>query len=249
MKLWISYSAYFEPLGDAEVGRLARAMIEYKSHGVEPKFSGNERFVWPAIKRDIDEAERIKTEFQQKQSDNGAKGGRPQKPKKPNPFSENPKNPSLFPETQKSQGLRTKDKGQRTTDKGQSTTVVVDNAREDDGTGEVFRRFMDEIHPTPSQSCIDEIRGYVEEMGADCVLRAIDIAIDNKVPKWTYIRAVLQDKLREGVRSLADWDALEEKRAEASARGGAAQMQRAPERKSFAAIAAEIEAELKGGGG
>ncbi len=122
-----------------------------------------------------------------------------------------------------------------------------DNAREDDGTGEVFRRFMDEIHPTPSQSCIDEIRGYIEEMGADCVLRAIDIAIDNKVPKWTYIRAVLQDKLREGVRSLANWDALEERRAETSARSGATQTQRAPERKSFAEIAAELEDKLKAG--
>ena len=56
VKLWLSYEAYFQPLSDAEVGRLARAMLQFKSHGVEPVFSGNERFVWPAIKRDLEEA-------------------------------------------------------------------------------------------------------------------------------------------------------------------------------------------------
>lgn len=53
VKLWLSYEAYFQPLGDAEVGRLVLGMMKYKSQGVEPVFAGNERFVWPAIKADI----------------------------------------------------------------------------------------------------------------------------------------------------------------------------------------------------
>ena len=55
IKLWDSYSSYFEPLGAAEVGRLVLAMMKYKSSGVEPEFSGSEKFIWPAIRRDIDE--------------------------------------------------------------------------------------------------------------------------------------------------------------------------------------------------
>ena len=55
VKLWISYSAYFQPLSDSEVGRLVRAMLEYQASGTEPEFRGNERFVWPAIKMVIDE--------------------------------------------------------------------------------------------------------------------------------------------------------------------------------------------------
>lgn len=31
IKLWDSYESYFEPLSDAEVGRLVRAMMKYKS--------------------------------------------------------------------------------------------------------------------------------------------------------------------------------------------------------------------------
>lgn len=55
VKLWVSYESYFEPFSDVEVGRLVRAMIRYMSSGEEPSFSGNERFVWPAIRRDIDD--------------------------------------------------------------------------------------------------------------------------------------------------------------------------------------------------
>ena len=101
VKLWVSYEAYFEPLGDAEVGRLARAMIEYKSSGAAPKFSGNERFVWPAIKRDIDNAIAAQQGLSQTRADSGKLGGRP---KKPNAFSEKQKNQMVFEESKKSYG-------------------------------------------------------------------------------------------------------------------------------------------------
>ena len=101
VKLWVSYEAYFEPLGDAEVGRLTRAMIEYKSSGAAPKFSGNERFVWPAIKRDIDNAIAAQQELSQTRADSGKLGGRP---KKPNAFDEKQKNQMVFEESKKSYG-------------------------------------------------------------------------------------------------------------------------------------------------
>lgn len=56
VKLWMSYESYFEPYSDGEVGRLVLAMMKYRASGVEPEFNGNERYVWPAIKRDIDES-------------------------------------------------------------------------------------------------------------------------------------------------------------------------------------------------
>ena len=96
VKLWISYEAYFEPLSAAEVGRLALAMMKYKSQGVEPVFSGNERFVWPAIRRDIDAQTEAQENTAERNRANGAMGGRPknpEKPKKTSGFSENPKNP------------------------------------------------------------------------------------------------------------------------------------------------------------
>ena len=112
VKLWLSYEAYFQPLGDAEVGRLVLGMMKYKSTGTEPVFNGNERFVWPAIKRDIDEAKAAQERFEEKQRDNGKKGGRPSKTQA---FSEKPtetqKTQAFSEKNQKSQGQRTRDKG------------------------------------------------------------------------------------------------------------------------------------------
>ena len=73
IKLWDSYESYFEPLSDAEVGRLVRAMMKYKSLGVEPEFNGNERFTWPAIKKELDED----AAYTKKKSDIGKLGGAP----------------------------------------------------------------------------------------------------------------------------------------------------------------------------
>ncbi len=95
----------FEPLDDAEVGRLIRCMMEYKNGG-DPHPEGNERFVWPSIRRDIDQSRAAYESECDRQRKNGAKGGRPpkeEKPKKPSGFSENPKNPVVFSETQKTQ--------------------------------------------------------------------------------------------------------------------------------------------------
>ena len=54
IKIWDTYESYFEPLSAAEVGRLVLAMMKYKSSGTDPELIGNERYVWPAVKRDLD---------------------------------------------------------------------------------------------------------------------------------------------------------------------------------------------------
>lgn len=95
VKLWLSYADYFDSYSDVEVGRLVRAMIEYRASGEGPKFNGNERFVWPAIKRDIDESIEAEKAISDRNQQNGKLGGRPKK---------NPENPLGFSETQKSQG-------------------------------------------------------------------------------------------------------------------------------------------------
>lgn len=45
---------WLEPYGDAERGRLLTAMLGYSATGEEQKLSGNEKYIWPAIKSKID---------------------------------------------------------------------------------------------------------------------------------------------------------------------------------------------------
>lgn len=77
-----SYLETIEQLSDAERGRLFTACLLYSKTGEAPKLSGNERFVFPAIRSQIDRDRRSYDEYTQKQSRNarqrwsacGAKG-------------------------------------------------------------------------------------------------------------------------------------------------------------------------------
>lgn len=71
VKLWLSYDDHFREYDDASVGALIRAMIAYKRDHEEPLFSGPERFVWQALKADIDAQEALS----QARSEAGRKGG------------------------------------------------------------------------------------------------------------------------------------------------------------------------------
>ena len=54
LKVFTDFAGCLEPLNQAEVGRLFLAMLSYAADGTEPELSGNERFIWPAAKMNID---------------------------------------------------------------------------------------------------------------------------------------------------------------------------------------------------
>ena len=54
LKVFVDFAEKIEFLGDAERGRLFKAMLEYASSGAEPDLRGNERFIWPTAKSEID---------------------------------------------------------------------------------------------------------------------------------------------------------------------------------------------------
>ena len=75
-----SYLEAMEPLNDAERGRLFTACLTYSMTGEVMELRGNERFVFHCLKSQIDRDAEKYNLFCQKQAENGAKGGRPQKP-------------------------------------------------------------------------------------------------------------------------------------------------------------------------
>lgn len=76
----------------------------------------------------------------------------------------------------------------------------------------VISDYLNRINPAASQNTLDELKAYAESMGPEVCKRAFDIALDSKKATWPYIRAILQDKLARGVKCLADWDAIENRR-------------------------------------
>ena len=75
--LYASYLESLAPYSDAERGRLFTAMLSYAQTGQEPVFDGNERFLWPTLKSQIDRDAAAYQERREKNQINGRKGGRP----------------------------------------------------------------------------------------------------------------------------------------------------------------------------
>lgn len=68
--LYHSYLKSVEPLNDAERGRLFTACLTYSMTGAEPDLRGNERFVWPTIREQIDRDTKKYSYFCKKQQEN-----------------------------------------------------------------------------------------------------------------------------------------------------------------------------------
>lgn len=68
--LYHSYLKSVEPLNDAERGRLFTACLTYSMTGAELDLRGNERFVWPTIREQIDRDTKKYSDFCKKQQEN-----------------------------------------------------------------------------------------------------------------------------------------------------------------------------------
>lgn len=94
IKLFVDYLDAIEPLGDAERGRLFTSLLLYAKTGAVPQLGGNERFLFPMMKAQIDRDITIFDEVSKARSEAGKLGGRPKnqtKAKKAIAFSESKK--------------------------------------------------------------------------------------------------------------------------------------------------------------
>ncbi len=94
IKLFVDYLDAIEPLGDAERGRLFTSLLEYARDGEAPQLCGNERFLFPMMRAQIDRDNKALEELVEIRSQAGKMGGRPKKQtkaKKANGFCESKK--------------------------------------------------------------------------------------------------------------------------------------------------------------
>lgn len=133
--LYHSYLSALDNLNDAECGRLLRSCLNYSATGASPELSGNERFLWPMFKDQIDRDDAKHAAYLQKQRTNGAKGGRPPKAavceEKPMGFLGFEKNPTVSEKSHesksesKSESKERQEKESPPTEKGHSVEKAV----------------------------------------------------------------------------------------------------------------------------
>lgn len=175
VKLWLSYRSYFEAYSAAEVGRLVLAAMDYRESGAEPEFSGSERFIWPAIRRDIDESVAAQKAISASRSEAGKQGGRPES-EKANAFDESnekQKKQMLSEESKKSYGQRTKEKD-KDKDKDSILSPLPPTLRESVEKWVAYKgERREEYKPVGLQSLVTQITKAAEEYGEAAMIDVI----------------------------------------------------------------------------
>ena len=195
--LYHSYLDAIQALGDAERGRLLTAMLEYSITGAAPQLGGNERFIFPMAKAQIDRDRETYDQKCRSSSEKGKLCGRPKKTEKA----------TAFFESQKSQG-KGEGKGEG---KGKGEAANAANAREA-VLSSVLSHYQDCITPAPPSTVSQLLIAYTDELGPDVVIHAIDEAVNQRKLTWSYIQAILQRYSREGLDTLAKVEAGEAER-------------------------------------
>lgn len=175
VKLWLSYRSYFEAYSAAEVGRLVLAAMDYRESGAEPEFSGSERFIWPAIRRDIDESVAAQKAISASRSEAGKQGGRPES-EKANAFGESnekQKKQMLSDESKKSYGQRKRTK-EKDKDKDSILSPLPPTLRESVEKWVAYKgERREEYKPVGLQSLVTQITKAAEEYGEAAMIDVI----------------------------------------------------------------------------
>ncbi len=75
VKMFVDWADIISPLDDAERGRLLTAILEYARTGFAPELAGNERFLFPSFKAQMDRDAASYEEVSRTRSEQGRKGG------------------------------------------------------------------------------------------------------------------------------------------------------------------------------
>lgn len=135
LKVYFNFEEDTNALNDSEKGRLLLAMVRYAKDGTEANLTGNERFLFPVFKAQIDRD----IESYEVKVNNGSKGGRPK--------------------TNENQEKPTETENNLTESKKTETPKIEDRRKkiEEKDKDKDNRKFV-----PPS---VDEVRAYCQERG------------------------------------------------------------------------------------
>ena len=171
-------------LSDAEVGRLFRGLLQYSATGEQPhNLQGREEIVFDIFSQQIDrQKERYDSKCKQLQA-NGSK-------------------------SHQKQANRVQEK-----EKEEDKEKDKDNHDDDDTRARVNTVAVYAANNLQHMSAgnIDELAGFQEILPDDVIRFAIDKACGNGAPRWAYTASILQSYVRDGIKTVGDAKAAQEK--------------------------------------
>lgn len=199
IKVFPDLSETVDLLSDAEAGRLLKSLLHY-ANGGEDELPGQEKLVYAMLRKQIDRDAAEYERYSEKQRANGCKGGRPKKPRE---TQQNPKNPLVFSETQKSQEEdkdKDKDKEEECARARETSPAPFMTPEECDRAAEQYDRVkttLVRVGIQPTLQAMDTAMGLLADYGEDRLLAALRTASDHDKKggvNWPFVRRILEDK-------------------------------------------------------
>ena len=216
-----SYLENMELLNSEERGRLFTALLEYSKDGTLIPLTGNERFVFPGIRSQIDRDKAQWEQIDNVKTANGRKGGRPKKAEteKANGLGENLKNQQVISVSKKS--LEKEKKKDKEKDKD---NIFSSTATAEADISACVQAYEQNIGPI-ARAAFDDISRQLADLPADLICEAIGEAALNNKRSWNYVKAILKRCREQNILSVDAYRAEKENHAPA---GDAAAARAAP---------------------
>ena len=183
LKIWTSFLDLISTLEYDEIGRLFEMMLIYAESGKEPEdIDGNERFLWPVAKQQIDFAAERNEVLRQ----NGMKGGRPktkQNQSKPTETNENQTKPD---ESWKEKKRNEKEKNEK------ESFINDDNARVISDEQERVLDAAEDAGFKMSNDVRAALIALYADHGLQKILDSLKSCVDHGAPNLAYLKAVLK---------------------------------------------------------
>lgn len=208
-----SYLENMELLNSEERGRLFTALLEYSKDGTLIPLTGNERFVFPGIRSQIDRDKAQWEQIDNVKTANGRKGGRPKKAEteKANGLDENLKNQQVISVSKKS--LEKEKKKDKEKDKN---NISSSTATAESDISACVQAYEQNIGPI-ARAAFDDISRQLTDLPADLICEAIGEAALNNKRSWNYVKAILKRCREQNILSVDAYRAEKENHAAAAA--------------------------------
>lgn len=210
-----SYLENMELLNSEERGRLFTALLEYSKDGTLIPLTGNERFVFPGIRSQIDRDKAQWEQIDNVKTANGRKGGRPKKTEteKANGLDENLKNQQVISVSKKS--LEKEKKKDKEKDKDKDN-ISSSTATAESDISACVQAYEQNIGPI-ARAAFDDISRQLTDLPADLICEAIGEAALNNKRSWNYVKAILKRCREQNILSVDAYRAEKENHAAAAA--------------------------------
>lgn len=215
-----SYLENMELLNWEERGRLFTALLEYSKDGTLIPLTGNERFVFPGIRSQIDRDKEQWKKTDEQQASYGRKGGRPRK--KP-PDGENEK-ATLLNDADKKGGFYEKgslfskslEKEKKKDKEKDKDNISSSTATAESDIAACVQAYEQNIGPI-ARAAFDDISRQLADLPADLICEAIGEAALNNKRSWNYVKAILKRCREQNILSVDAYRAEKENHAAAAA--------------------------------